>query len=82
MHKRLNKTKEAFQDYNKAAELNPKNLNSLYNRGIILLSKIIGNLYNDLGEKEKALKDFKEILERNPAHAETYNTRGIQFKNN
>lgn len=27
---------EAFKDYNKAAELNPNNINSLYNRGIIV----------------------------------------------
>lgn len=34
LFKELDKIDEAFKDYNKAIELNPKNVNSLYNRGI------------------------------------------------
>ena len=49
-------------DYDTALDRNPKFLDAIFRRGVAYLS---------LGEKDKAVKDFRRELALYPAHPET-----------
>ena len=64
----LGDKQEAINDYSKALELNSNLSNARYNRGLILL--------RDFGYYNEALKDFEELIKRNPRDADALLQRG------
>jgi len=63
---RLGKTREAFEDYNKAVALFPEFASVYNNRGNLLMA---------LGLHEEALKDFDRAITLAPGFAAAYNNR-------
>ena len=60
--RKLNKIDEAINFYDKALQINEKNVNSLYNKAIALSLKGNNNEANDLLQKVKEIKDSEDIL--------------------
>ena len=58
----------AISDTNQALEINPKNSNAYYNRGV---SK------TNLQDYQGAIADYTKVIEINPQYANAYNNRGI-----
>ena len=62
-----------LEDYNTAIELKSNYAEAHYNRG---------NVYNDNGETELAIKDYNKAIKLNPNYVYAYNNRGIVYQNN
>lgn len=59
---------EAMSDFNKAIELNPKNVYAYINRGVV---------YYGLGKYTDAISDYNKAIELNPKCAEAYLNRSL-----
>ena len=59
---------QAIKDYSRAIELNSNLSNARYNRGLILS--------RDLKKYDEALRDFEELIKRNPRDADALFERG------
>ena len=59
---------QAIKDYSRAIELNSNLSNARYNRGLILS--------RDLKQYDEALRDFEELIKRNPRDADALFERG------
>ena len=57
-------------DYDKAIEINPKNIEANYNRGLA---------YGKKGQYDQAIADYTKAIEINPRHAKAYNNRGNAY---
>jgi Flp pilus assembly protein TadD len=55
---------KAISDYTKALEINPRDAEAYYNRGIA---------YGEKGQYDEAISDYNKALEINPISAEAYN---------
>ena len=64
---RLNRTKEAIDDFNQSIQLSPENPAVYNNRGNALM---------DLGHPEEAIKDFDRAITLSPNYGAAYNNRG------
>ena len=64
---RLNRTKEAIDDFNQSIQLSPENAAVYNNRGNALM---------DLGHPEEAIKDFDRAITLSPNYGAAYNNRG------
>lgn len=64
----LGLNEEAITDFNKALELNPKNVDALGHRGIVK---------SQLGHHEEAITDFDEAIKLKPNDPGLLNTRGV-----
>ncbi len=64
---RLNRTKEAIDDFNQSIQLSPENPAVYNNRGNALM---------DLGHPEEAMKDFDRAIALSPNYGAAYNNRG------
>lgn len=60
--------KEALKDFDKAVELDPRNLEAYNNRGVVL---------GILGDHYKAIQDFNRAIELKPTDSEAYKSRGV-----
>jgi tetratricopeptide (TPR) repeat protein len=56
----------------KSIELNPRNIDSWYNKGIAL---------SNLGEFEKAIQSYDRVIEIDPNYFPVWNTKGIALSN-
>jgi len=56
--------------YNKTIELNPDNADAYYKRG---------DVYDEIGEYEKAIADYSKAIELDPNHALAYYSRGCAY---
>jgi tetratricopeptide (TPR) repeat protein len=65
--KKLNKPREALEQFSKALELNPNVAETWNNRGTVR---------NDLKEYESAISDFDSAIELNQNYAEAYANKG------
>ncbi|WGK68392.1 tetratricopeptide repeat protein [Candidatus Haliotispira prima] len=72
LYYRQGKLKQAFDDINKAIELDPQCTATIYNNR--------GNLYYDQGNLEHALVDYNKAIELDPKYANAYNGRGNSYK--
>jgi len=61
---------QAISDFNRALELNPKDVKAYYNRGLAYYQK---------GEYDQAISDFNKALEINPIDAKAYYIRGLAY---
>jgi tetratricopeptide (TPR) repeat protein len=61
---------QAISDYTKAIEINPKNADTYYNRGLI---------YYKQRNFTQAISDFTKAIEINPKNAGAYNNRGVAY---
>ncbi|MGA1826355.1 MAG: tetratricopeptide repeat protein [bacterium] len=57
-------------DYTKAIEINPKDADAYYHRGLILMNG---------GEYSQAIADFTKAIEIDPKYADAYNSRGAAY---
>ncbi|MCR4321534.1 MAG: tetratricopeptide repeat protein [Candidatus Brocadiaceae bacterium] len=62
--------KEAISDFNKALEIDSKDVLAYYNRG---------NTCRVKGQYDLAISDFNKSLEMNPFHAESFYRRGLSY---
>ena len=60
--------KGALQQFNKAIELDSRNIEAYNNRGIVL---------GILGEHVRAIQDFNRAIDLSPTNSEAYKSRGI-----
>ena len=60
----------AIEDFNKALELNPNNVETYHCRGLA---------YHKKGGFDLAIEDFNKALELNPNNVETYHCRGVTY---
>jgi tetratricopeptide (TPR) repeat protein len=70
----LREYKKAIENYTKAIEINPKDVNCYYyycNRG---------TAYYDLREYKKAIENYTKAIEINPKYANTYYSRGNVYR--
>jgi len=67
---RMQQTKDAIADFNKAIELSPENPTVYNNRGNALM---------DLGHPEEALKDFDRAIALRSTYGAAYNNRGNAY---
>ncbi len=58
----------ALKDFNKAIEIDPRNVEAYNNRGIVL--GILGNHYG-------AIQDFNMAIDLKPTDSEAYKSRGV-----
>jgi tetratricopeptide (TPR) repeat protein len=63
---------EAFNDFNKAIELNPNYFQAYYNRAILFMNE---------KRIDEALIDFNKTIQLNPNYFLAYNNRGLLFMN-
>lgn len=57
------KYEEAVKSYTEFLRLNPKDVKSLYNRG---------RAYQELGQTDKALEDFNQVIKEDPNNTNAY----------
>jgi Flp pilus assembly protein TadD len=67
---KLGDNRQAISDYDRAIEINPKDVESYSNRGVA---------YRKLGNYRRAIEDYDRAIEINPKHAEAYYNRGIAY---
>ena len=60
----------AIEAYSKSIDLNPRDANAYYNRGVA---------YGEKDEVDLALKDYNKAIELKPNFAEAHNNRGIAY---
>ena len=60
----------AIEDYNEAIRLKPDYVEAYNNRG---------NVYNNLGQYQRAIQDCNKAIRLKPDCAEAYNNRGIAY---
>ncbi len=65
------KQDQAISDFNKALEINPKDAEAYFNRGIVHLEK---------GRYEQAISDYTKALEIDPRNAKVYLKRGNAYE--
>ncbi|MEQ8192140.1 MAG: tetratricopeptide repeat protein, partial [Candidatus Eremiobacterota bacterium] len=68
---KLGKYKEAIKYFDKAIEINPKDVEAWNNKGYTFIK---------LGKYEEAIKCFDKAIEINPKDAEAWNNKGHAFK--
>jgi len=68
---RANDFDRAIEHYTKALEINPKLVETYFNRGLAHTRKL---------DYENAVSDFTVVLELNPNVAEAYYTRGLIYE--
>jgi tetratricopeptide (TPR) repeat protein len=72
VYKRLNKVKQAVEDYSKAIELSPKEpLSYTYMQR--------GWAYVSSGEYQPAINDYTRVIKEDPKNAEAYDRRGFVY---
>ena len=59
---------KTIADYNNAIELNPRDAEAYYNRGIAYYNK---------GQYDQTISDYSKAIEINPKYAEAYNNRAV-----
>ena len=67
---RMQKTKEAIDDFNKSIQLAPDNAIVFNNRGNALM---------DLGHPQEAIKDFDRAIALDPSYGAAFNNRGNAY---
>lgn len=60
--------KGALENFNKAIELDPRNVEAYNNRGVVL---------GILGDHVRAISDFNRAIDLNPNDSEAYKSRGV-----
>jgi len=63
---------ETISDYTMVIEINPKDAEAYYNRGVIYANK---------GQYDLAISDFTKAIEIDPRHAGAYSDRGVIYAN-
>lgn len=80
----MKKDNEALTDYNKVIEYDQKTDEAYFNRGILIITTLIGTLL--LGQKfyQEAMSDYSKAIEINSKRSEYFYHRGKSYllKNN
>jgi tetratricopeptide (TPR) repeat protein len=71
LYAELSQFDKAIADYNRALELEPRNVPARYSRG---------NAYGKQGRHEQAIADYNALLAINPAFPHAYVKKGLAYE--